>query len=153
MLSRFLNIYNLILLAAIFCVPILRENLFIEINKILSNDVFKVNSDFSLFIYLSKLNISALQKLKWVFTIIFIGIELLLSFFLIKRILNDKEKLIFICKLFSFLILSLIIVSIVLILFFDKNIAYTFTRKVVGIVQSPIPFIFILSMYLYLEKN
>lgn len=144
---------SIFLVICILGLTFIRENLFLEINAILSNALVNRANFYLFFEYFSTIPHSTLETLKWILTISFIlvidGFSLLvvhLWFY------NENYNKLF--RLFFLIIIVGLMISVVITMLLREFSNYYFIfRKVIGFLQSPLPLFIFFSLYLYLENS
>jgi len=141
----FLGVFILIL-------TLLRENVFLEINAIMNG--YTYNNAY--FYFLSKgiidLNLDQLSMLKWGLTISFILLISALTLFIIILWFNNKKynRISLFVYLVFYGVITLLTLFLWLVNCYDDY--YFVIRKMIGVLQSPIPLFLFSSVYLYLTS-
>lgn len=144
---------SIIIIICILGLTFIRENLFLEINAILSNAEVNRANFYLFFEYFSTIPHSTLETLKWVLTIFFILVIDGFSLLVVHLWFNDKSyNKIFL--IFFLILLSVLIMAVVFAKLLGVFSTYYFIfRKVIGFLQSPLPLFIFFSIYLYLKNT
>lgn len=142
--------YLVFLVGGILFFTFLRENIFLEINSILKGDGLN-KAYFYWFYDFFKSKSEYLIQIKWGLTFFFI---LSISLFTVTSLflMYGKKIGIFITKIFIAYFLLIIIFYLILKLTKTYEDGYFIARKLIGIVQTPLPY-FILSSVIYLYQK
>jgi len=144
----FLGVFLLLLLTYF------RQNFFLEINAILASEAFDRSNSYWLSDFFNNIPFANLLKLKWgltmVFSIVMTAVTILSLHFWFKSIHFFKVVGLF------YLVLFVVICLLALIGFLTNsfNDIYFALRKLLGLVQSPLPFFtFFTLFYRVLKKD
>lgn len=140
-----------IYLILIIYIGFLRDSIFININYILDNLYFNTEVVYyhSMYSFLVPLGVGGLVKLKWGMTIVFMFMNYLLSFGIIRNIFKDTKNSL---SLLTWGYVGLFIISGLLMLgaklIGQSELGYTLARRFMGVLQSPVPLMVIVSVHL-----
>ena len=146
------KIFSWCFLVIILILVFLRENIFLEINALIDGHEFNKAYFYFFNEKLALLSKTDLIKLKWLFTILFIGLISTLSIVIIKLWFANKEYNRIMIWSYA-VIFSL--TTVLLLLFYSFNIYdqyYFVLRKIIGFINSPIPLFVFFSLFYYMIK-
>ena len=129
-----------------------RENLLLEINALLNNVQFTRSSSYWFYSFFEKMSISDLVLWKWGLTVFF---SIMITVFTLASLyfwFGSIELLKFTSKLYIFLFSVVTVIALIGFLFNSFQSIYFLLRKILGVVQSPIPF-FIFFLLNYQKEN
>lgn len=145
--------FSIFFVICILGLTFIRENLFLEINAILSNAQINRANFYLFFDCFATIPHPKLELLKWVLTFFFIlaidGLSLLVvHLWFYNKNYNKLFRLVFL------IILAGLMISVAITMLLGKFLNYYFIfRKVIGFLQSPLPLFIFFSLYLYLENS
>ncbi|MBW6481552.1 MAG: hypothetical protein K0B10_00695 [Vicingaceae bacterium] len=132
---------------------LIRENLFLEINAILTGENINRANFYLFYAYFASFSIQKLSTLKWVLSIVFIVVMIATSYGALHFWYEKKQY----NKITSWFYLVIIVVLLFLVVVTKAtgvfNDAYVLLRKMIGFLQSPLPLFILFSMYFYLSKS
>lgn len=129
----------------------LRDSVFININYIL--DSLYYNTEFvyyhSMYSFLVPMGVGGLLKLKWLLTFVFMLVNYLLSFGIIRNIFLETRSSL---SLLTWGYVGLFIISGLLFLggklIGQSELGYTLSRRFMGVLQSPVPLMVVVAVHL-----
>ncbi len=140
-------------LLLVFGLTFLREILFLDINSVINNQDY--NNTYSYFFHLKliRLNSSEIIRLKWVLTFLFSitisGLSILVIYLWFKNSKNVKYAIFF----FLFVYTSFVGVGFFLWYLNGLNEYYFVLRKITGFIQSPLPLMIMIPVFMVLENK
>ena len=149
-----MNKYKITTIVGVVCILVLtffRENFLLEINSLINNVTFHRASFYWFYSFFEGLDQPSLGRWKWGLTIFF---SLVITFLTIGSLytwFRSKELVQFISKLYFALFFFIVLLALLGFLFNSFTTVYPLLRKLLGIVQSPIPFF--VFFLLFLNKN
>lgn len=144
-------VFSILLVLAILVLTFLRENLFLEINSIINNQTYNKAYFYWFNDWFNQLSIVSLLRLKWLLTICFVLMVSSITALVI-QINFRKDQLFFIIKLYLVIFVLLLVLSTFLWLSGGWNLGYFVLRKIIGVLQSPLP-LFVLYPFMYFSNN
>jgi len=147
------KIIAIILTLIVMGLTLIRENLFLEINAILSGENVNRANFYLFYDYFASFSIQKLSLLKWVLSIAFIVVMIATSYGALHFWYEKKQynKITGWFYLVTIAVLLLLVVVTKVTGVFDD--AYVILRKVLGFLQSPLPLFILFSMYFYLDRS
>ena len=133
----------MLLLVAVY----FRENILLQINALLANDTYNYSLAFSFSNVIKELPVQELPKWKWIISLSFTFFIAIVTIFSLHTWFRNTTytKLMLMIYLVVFGVIFLIGVGGHLFNQFDA--IYPLLRRIIGIVHSPIPFIFLFILF------
>jgi len=147
---------GIILVIVIVGLGFYRDFIFININYIIEQLYYnkEVGHYHSMYEYLIPLDVSGLMTLKWVLTLTFTLINLLLSVLIIKALLISFSKplnLLYLGYLMIFILSGA--TYIVGKLIGQQDLGYTLSRRFMGTLQSPVPLMVVTAAHMLFYRE
>lgn len=147
---------GILLLVVIVWLGFLRDYIFININYIIdhlyyNSEVIHYHSFYS---FLEPLDVSGLVTLKWMLTLVFTVVNLLLSVIILNQMFKNPEmplKLLYVSYLAIFMISGLFYIAGKLGGF--SELGYTLSRRFMGALQSPVPLMVTAAAHMLFAKK
>ena len=144
-----------ILIAALIISGYYRDFIFQNINALLQ--ARDENMDYQLplsLAFLSRYEYSTLNNLKWVLTLLFSGLYLIISLFTINVLFHEKKYLyITVISFVSIVFVSLLLIFIGYIYKESSEDMYEFARYLMGMIQSPLLLMILIPAFRLSEKE
>jgi hypothetical protein len=144
------RILGIALIILIVYLGLVRDSLFVNINYIIDQLYYnkEVRYYHSMYEFLVPMGVGGLMKLKWVLTVVFMLLNLLLSFYILKVLFTDTK---FTLKLLTWGYLLLFVLSALIIVLGkisgQNELAYTLSRRFMGVLQSPVPLMVVVAVH------
>jgi hypothetical protein len=147
---------GIFLLVVIIWLGFLRDFIFVNINYIIDRLYYNLEVVYyhSFYSFLEPLDVSGLMTLKWLLTIVFTLVNLLLSVFILKLLFNNPKmplKLLYISYLLIFIIAGLFYLAGKVGGF--PELGYTLSRRFMGTIQSPVPLMVVAAAHMLFYKT
>jgi hypothetical protein len=143
----------LLLLAALIAIGFLREFIFVNTNGILYTKLYHIDYTFPSFFsfFLSK-SYRFVYISKWFLTAAFIAAYYLLQLLTAKWLLKEGPIKKWLLLFYLFLVILSVITFGIGWLAGSLNQGYTFSRVFLGILQSPLPIMFLIPVHYFARK-
>ena len=144
-------LFAIIYLILIIYIGFLRDSIFININYILDNLYFNTELVYyhSMYSFLVPMGIGGLTKLKWALTFVFMLLNYLLSFGIIRNVFTETKSSL---SLLTWGYIVLFIISGLLLLggklIGQSELGYTLARRFMGVLQSPVPLMIVVTVHM-----
>jgi hypothetical protein len=132
---------------------LIRENLFLEINAVLNGENINRANFYLFYDYFDSFSLEKLSLLKWVFSIVFIVVIAVASFFALHFWFEKKQYNKITGWFYSVIIAVLLFLVVGAKLTGVFNDTYVILRKMIGFLQSPLPLFTLFSVYFYLANS
>ncbi|MBQ21001.1 MAG: hypothetical protein CMD31_09625 [Flavobacteriales bacterium] len=147
------KIIAIILTLILMGLTLIRENLFLEINAILSGENINRANFYLFYEYFASFSIEKLSLLKWILSIAFIAIMITTSYVALHFWYEKKQYNKITGWFYSVVIVVLLLLVVVTKVTGVFDDAYVLLRKMIGFLQSPLPLFILFSIYFYLSKS
>lgn len=143
--------FVVIYLILIIYLGFLRDSIFININYILDSLYFNTEVVYyhSMYSFLVPMGVGGLVKLKWGLTIVFMLVNYLLSFGILRNLFIETKNSL---SLLTWGYVGLFIISALLMLgaklVGQSELGYTLARRFMGVLQSPVPLMVVVAVHL-----
>lgn len=142
---------GLILLLLIIYLGFIRDFVFVALNQIIDQLYFNTDISYEISIYdtIASLGVRGVLNLKWGLTIVFMIVNYLLSFGILKLLLTDVKSPIRLLS-WGYILLFLISAFLYLVgnLIGQSEIGYTLSRRFMGVLQSPVPLMVVAAVHM-----
>lgn len=149
---------GVILVLLIIYLGFFRDTLFKNINYIIDQlyyskevEYYKVHFFYK---HLLPMGVGGLLKFKWLLTLVFVFLNLLLSVGIIKSLFKEVKTLL------QLLVGGYIVLFIISALLFlggkllgEANLGYTLARRFMGVLQSPVPLMVVAAAHILFGEN
>ena len=142
-----------LIVSLILVLTLLRENIFLELNSIILGENYN-KAYFYVFDGLFKgFSVPVLKILKWALTGFFVFLITFLSVLGVDIYYGNRIFTIIFVKVYLFVFLFVIAIGVVGFTLNSYEDYYPVLRKLIGLIQSPIPFFMMFVVYHYLGKD
>ena len=154
--QKYKIIVGIFLLVVIVWLGFLRDYIFININYIVDSLYYnhEVVHYHSFYSFLEPMDVSGLMTLKWMLTLVFTLVNLLLSVIILKQMFKNPEMpltLLYASYLALFIISGLFYLAGKIGGF--PELGYTLSRRFMGTLQSPVPLMVVAGAHMLFYKS
>lgn len=143
----------ILLVVLLIVLGFLREFIFVNTNSVLYSKYY--NEDYKIhpfFNFYKSFSYSAIYAGKWILTAFFIIAYFALQYFFCKQLLKDNITQKWLLLFYVFLVILSALTFGIGWIAGSMNQGYTFSRIFLGILQSPLPVMFVLPVHYFSKK-
>lgn len=143
----------IVLVFIIVLLTIIRENIFLEINALLNKETYNKAYFYWFSSEFKEFSDQRLYQLKWALTILFSLAISVLSILGIRVWFRSKEYTKLVIQIYL-LIFTITFLVVFMVFTFESLKSYYFvSRKLIGFLQSPLPFFLFFALFFYQKKK
>jgi hypothetical protein len=149
---RLNKVYTYIGFVVLLLCTYFRENILLEINALLALKEYDRSFSYWFISFFKSVSLGELIYWKWGITLFFTILMSIVTIFSLHNWFKERQNLKVVVLIYFISFLSLVIIGGVGYLFNSFEIVYVLLRKVLGVIQSPLPFICFLLLFRYKNK-
>ena len=130
-----------------------RENFLLEINAVIAGENYNRAYSYWLSDFFRNKKIEDLNFWKWGVTIVFSIVMSFITIFFIFNYFKSKVVLLLMTRVYIVVFSFVIILAVFGVLFGVFDLVYIVLRKILGVVQTPLPFFVLFSLFYFLNTQ